>query len=172
MNVKINAQALEEKLKAEYLGKKVGYGASEIRWTAYRLIQEELKAQGLSDEELRLFNTTDQRKSFNQSITYRGHIIGEIMIKRAKGNTHYSWFSHGSYADYTYKDIHVELDDLSIAIPKIDGYEQSLVDKKNSDLLKAQQAFKKLQETFNLSASEARDLICSMYSYRYSLEAD
>lgn len=171
MNVKINAQALEEKLKAEYLGKKVGYGASEIRWTAYRLIQEELKAQGLSDEELRLFNTTDQRKSFNQSITYRGHIIGEIMIKRAKGQHHHSYWGNG-YNDYTYKDIHVELDDLSIAIPKIDGYEQSLIDKKNSDLLKAQQAFKKLQETFNLSASEARDLICSMYSYRYSLEAD
>lgn len=170
MNITINATQLEEKLKAEFLGKNVGYGASEVRWKAYRLIQDELKAQGLSDEELRLFNTTDQRKSFNSSITYRGHIIGEIMIKREKGRTHYSYF--GSNTDYTYKDIHVELDDLSTRLDEINKYEQSLVDAKNNELLKAREAFKKIQEAFDIDADEAKDLVYSMYNHRYELEAD
>lgn len=167
MNITINVQALEEKLKAEYLGKQVGYGASEVRWAAYRLIQEELKAQGLSDEELRLFNTTDQRKSFNSSITYRGHIIGEIMIKREKGRTHYSYF--GSNTDYTYKDIHVELDDLSTRLDEINKYEQSLVDAKAASLQKAKDAFKLIKDTFNMNDSQARDLISNIYNNRYSL---
>lgn len=167
MNITINATQLEEKLKAEYLGKKVGYGASEVRWTAYRLIQEELKAQGLSDEELRLFNTTDQKKSFNQSITYRGHIIGEIMIKREKGKTRYSYW--GSNTDYAYKDIHVELDDLSTRLDEIDRYEQSLVDAKAANLQKAKDAFKLIKDTFNMNDSQARDLISNIYNNRYSL---
>ena len=168
MNIKIDAQKLEEQLKAEFLDKQVGYGASEVRWKAYRLIQDELKAQGLSDAELRLFNVVDQRKGFNNTITYRGHIIGEVMIKRAKGKTHYSYF--GSNTDYTYKDIHVELDDLSTRLDEIDNYEQSLVDKRNQDLQKAKDAFKLIKETFNLNGSQARDLISNIYNNRYSLE--
>ena len=167
MNITINAQALEEKLKAEYLGKKVGYGASEVRWATYRLIQEELKTQNLSEAELRNFNTTDQRKSFNASITYRGHIIGEVMIKRAKADKHYSYF--GDYCDYIYKDIHVELDDLSTRLDEINKYEQSLVDAKMASLQKAKDAFKLIKDTFNMNDSQARDLISNIYNNRYSL---
>ena len=167
MNITINVQALEEKLKAEYLGKQVGYGASEVRWAAYRHIQEELKAQNLSEAELRNFNVVDQRKSFNQSITYRGHIIGEVMIKRTKANKHYSYF--GDYCDYTYKDIHVELDDLATRLDEINKYEQSLVDAKVLNLQKAKDAFKLIKDTFNMNDSQARDLISNIYNNRYSL---
>ena len=92
------------------------------------------------------------------------------MIKRAKGKTHYSYF--GSNTDYTYKDIHVELDDLSTRLDEIDNYEQSLVDKRNQDLQKAKDAFKLIKTTFNMNDSQARDLIYNLYNNRYSLEAD
>ncbi len=167
MNITINATQLEEKLKAEYLGKKVGYGANEVRWAAYKLIQEELKAQGLSEAELRNFNVVDQSKSFNSSITYRGHIIGEVMVKRAKGRTHYSYW--GSNTDYTYKDIHVELDDLATRLAEINKYEQSIVDAKAASLQKAKEAFKLIKDTFNMNDSQARDLISNIYNNRYSL---
>ena len=167
MNITINVQALEEKLKAEYLGKQVGYGANEVRWAAYKLIQEELKAQNLSEAELRNFNVVDQSRSFNSSITYRGHIIGEVMVKREKGRTHHSYW--GSNTDYTYKDIHVELDDLATRLDEINKYEQSLVDAKAANLQKAKDAFKLIKDTFNMNDSQARDLISNIYNNRYSL---
>lgn len=167
MNITINATQLEEKLKAEYLGKQVGYGASEVRWAAYRLIQDELKTQNLSEAELRNFNVVDQSRSFNSSITYRGHIIGEVMIKREKGRTHYSYW--GSNTDYTYKDIHVELDDLATRLAEINKYEQSIIDAKAASLQKAKDAFKLIKDTFNMNSSQARDLISNIYNNRYSL---
>lgn len=168
MNITINVQALEEKLKADYLGKQVGYGASEVRWAAYRLIQDELKTQNLSEAELRNFNVVDQSKSFNSSITYRGHIIGEVMVKRAKGQHHHTYWGNG-YNDWTYKDIHVELDDLATRLDEINKYEQSLVDAKAASLQKAKDAFKLIKDTFNMNDSQARDLISNIYNNRYSL---
>lgn len=169
--INLNAVEFENYLKNELIGQGVSWRAGNLETKAYQYIQAELKKQGVSDEDRRKFNVTNQHKSFNMKIAYNGNWIGEICVKREKGKYHSSYWGNGYY-DWTYKDIHVELDDLSTRLDEIDNYEQSLIDAKNNELLKAREAFKKLQDTFNINADEAKDLVYSIYNHRYELEAD
>ena len=169
--INLNAVEFENYLKNELIGQGVSWRAGNLETKAYQYIQAELKKQGVSDEDRRKFNVTNQYKSFNMKIAYNGNWIGEICVKREKGKYHSSYWGNGYY-DWTYKDIHVELYDVNQIIEEAEVYEFALKQKQEDDLVKAKEIFKLIKTTYNLNNSEARDLIVKMYDNKYSLEAD
>jgi len=162
------AKQLEDMLRNEFLGKEVGWCASNISSKAYTWIREQVEKDG--KYQTRDFNVTNENKSFNKLITYRGHGIGEIMVKRAKGKHHHTYWGNG-YNDWTYKDIHVEFynDDLDARIKEIDDYELEKIKAKENALDRAKEAAELLKTTYNLDNYGVRQLIETMNSNKYSI---
>ena len=163
------AKELEDYLRGELLGKDVGYKCGAVEIKAYIWIRERITKEGKYSDPYK-FNVTSEDKSFNKLISYRGHSLGEIMVKREKGKHHYSYWGNG-YNDWTYKDIHVEFynDDLDARIKEIDEYELEKERSKQNSLNSAKEAFKLLKDTYNLDDYGARELLCVMYNNKYSL---
>ena len=164
----ITAKTLEEFLRQELLDKPVGYCCDNVRSKAYAWLREQVEKDG--KYKTIDFNVVREDKSFNFLITYRGHGLGEIMIKRAKGKHHYTYWGNG-YNDWTYKDIHVEFynDDLDARIKEIDNYELEKAKAKDAALDRGKEAFDLLKSTYNLTDYQVRDLVTFMHNNRYTL---
>ena len=171
--MELTGKKLEEILKAELVGKDVGYSNYTFYYAVNRVIQAVAKD---IERDPASFGVKDYRH--NQStvgITYMGSTIGEASFKKQKGK-----YKYGGY-EWTFKDIQVLLYNESgyssyngltfdEMLTKVYQDKQKAQDKEAQKLEQAKRIFQKIKEELGTDSNyEVKNFIEYMNSKRYSL---
>ena len=171
--MELTGKKLEEILKAELVGKEVGYSNYTFYYTVNRVVQAVAKE---IERDPASFGVKDYRYISKNTvgITYMGSTIGEASFKKQKGK-----YKYGGY-EWTFKDIQVLLYNESgyyytgltfdEMLTKVYQDNQKAQDKEAQKLEQAKRIFQKIKEELGTTSNyEVKNFIEYMNSKRYSL---
>lgn len=159
----ITEQFIRDELNKKYQNQKVGYGNYSIECEVREIVRKFYNNQ--KDYTVR----TDT--NWSCYVCYKGYSFMRVNTRRAKGQTHHSWW--GTSADYAFKDFDVKFLNCCLDMVKfreqIDAQEAQKEIDKLGDTLKAKELYEYAMREFALSKEEARKLIAFASKEYYNI---